>query len=463
MDLWDQIESFAEYGFNKSHAYAYTYISARLLYLKAHYPLEFYTAILMCEKDDAKFREYKLDAKYHGITINPVHINKSRENFHIEGDQIYFGFSNIKSIGEAVAQRIVENQPYKDFPDFLERFGTDATPIKALIALGVFEESCDRVTLRKFAEYYKEGARKRRDRQKRFEAGLDKKAEELRELLLTEISETDPDFEAMANFNDEAERMWEERFGHVVRPVEYKSRGEIKTKEVSLSKLLQDIAKKRATSLKNFTDKESDDDESPITLDQFHPSFCKVQLDDEEMRMLTDELEVNGEVTYPKAESKYYGFQWTHVLETCIGYEGHTIDDLLEEGNTCGPIEVEIKAVKARVSKPKSPDKPGTQFWSVEVEDANARRMFVNIWKEDYTRWQEELKVGNFVCMRVRPPSGGFNTMTFESYSRKEQGKKPPTKEEDCRLIMLELPEKREKPKEVSLDDFQFDAIVLDS
>jgi hypothetical protein len=97
-------------------------------------------------------------------------------------------------------------------------------------------------------------------------------------------------------------------------------------------------------------------------------------------------------------------------------------------------------------------------FWSIEIEDANARKMMVNIWKDDYTRWQEELKVGNFVSMRVRPPSGGFNTMTFESIPR---GTKAPSKEEDCRLVVLKLPEKP-KPVEINIDDFQFDPSAVD-
>lgn len=463
IDLWNQIESFAEYGFNKSHAYAYTYISARLLYLKAHYPLEFYTAILMCEKDDKKFREYKLDAKYHEVPVKPVHINKSRSNFHIEGNEIFFGFKNIKSIGEAVADRIVENQPYRDFPDFLERFGTDATPIKALTSLGVFEETYDRLTLRKFSEYYKEASRKRRDRQKRFEASMDKKLEELRELLLTvfpaDKAEVDPDFEKMVDFSEEAEKLWDGYFETCTVPVEYRSKGETKTKHVPFTKLLKDLAGKRASSIKNFYEKEKEDDESPITLDQFNPSLVKI--DEEEEELLTDKLELDGQITYPKAESKYYGFQWTHLLETCVGFEGHTIDKLLEQadlGLAVGPIEVQINSVKKRVSKPRSPDKPGVEFWSIEVEDANARTMFVNIWKDDYTRWQEELKKGNFVRMRVRPPSGGFNTLTFDSFPRNNK-KNIPLKEDDHRLIVLQLPEKPKPEKvKVDLDAFTFDA-----
>jgi DNA polymerase-3 subunit alpha len=210
LDLWDQIESFAEYGFNKSHSYAYTYISARLLWLKAHYPLEFYTATLMCESDDNKFREYKLDAAYHDVEIMPVDINKSKVNFHIEDDKVYFGFQNIKKIGTAVAERIVENQPYDSFRDFLDRFGTDATVLKALCAIGVFdalEPDYTHMHLRKFHEFYKDYLKKIISRDKRFQSSLDNKDMELRELLLTEVPEKHQDFETMYSFSEEAQKL----------------------------------------------------------------------------------------------------------------------------------------------------------------------------------------------------------------------------------------------------------------
>lgn len=454
INLWDQIAAFAEYGFNASHAYAYAYISARLLWLKAHYPLEFYTAIMMCEDDAEKFKDYKLDAKYHDIKINPVHINRSRENFAIHGSEIYFGFSNIKTIGEGVAQRIVENQTYKDFPDFLDKFGTDATPIKALTALGVFEENYDRVTLRKFSEFYKKQVGARKDRKKRFEASMDKKLEDLRTMLLEEVKEDDPDFEKMADFTEEAEVLWQTRFAGIVRQVPYKYKGEERIREVTFIKQLKDLANKRKNSLENFHEKEKDDEESPITLDDFNPALIK--LDEEDEALLTDELEVDGVKSYPAAERMYYGFQWTHRLETCPEYDGHTIDSFLQmcenEGVTCHIIEVEIVAVNRRTSK------KGTEFWSVQVEDANGKSMYVNIWSDDYQRFKDELKVKNLVKMRVRPPSGGFNTLTFESVP-KNMRKKLPAKEDDVRLIVMTPPAPKAKPKtdDSVLEEFTFD------
>jgi len=455
LDLWDQIESFAEYGFNKSHAYAYTYISARLLWLKAHYPLEFYNAILMCESDDDKFREYKLDAKYHGIEIKPVDINKSKSNFAIADEKIYFGFKNIKSIGEGVADRIVEQQPYVSFPDFMERFGTDASTMKALCAIGVFDQlepDHDHEYLRKFHEFYKDHIRKRRERQKRFEASMDKKLSELRELLLTEIAESDPEFGLLCDFTEEAEELWERKFSGIEREVEYKSKGQIKTKQVPFTKLLQDLARKRNSSLKNFHEKEKEDEESPITLDQFNPNSIK--LDDEELAVLKDKMVLNGETTYPVAESLYYGFQWTHLLETSPDYKGETIDRFLDETENnpnykgqAGPIEVIVRAVRKRTSK------KGTEFYSVDVEDANARQMIVNVWMDDYLRWREELQKGKMLRMRVKPPSGGFNTLTFDSVPKRERHKLP-SKEDDDRIMVLTQPEKPVEEVPVDLDGF---------
>jgi len=454
-DLWDQIESFAEYGFNRSHACAYTYISSRLLYLKAHYPLEFYAATLMCEKDHEKFREYKLDAKKHSIEVCPVNINKSKMNFNIADGKVYFGFKNIKGIGEAVADRIVENQPYKDFPDFLTKFGTDGAPLKALIALGVFDElepHYDREHLRKFHEFFKDKITKRRQRQQRFEGSMVKKDEELRELLLTEITESDPDFDKMARFTEEAEKLWEERFEHIVRDVPYKYKGEDRVRQVSVAKMLSDLSNKRATSVRRFEENEKDDDENPITMDGFNAA--SVKLDEEEVAVLNDYMMVFDQRTYPMAESQYYGFQWNHELESSPDFTGRTIDYFLEEcdkdGDAPAPIEVKILSVRKRTSK------NGVVFYSVEFEDANSRQAKMNIWSDDYTRWQDELKKGALLKVRMRPPSGGYNTFTFDSVPKHKRNTLPP-KDEDYRIRVMKTIPKPEKPDESILTDLTFE------
>ena len=462
LDLWDQIESFAEYGFNKSHACAYTYISSRLLWLKAHYPIEFYTAILMCEKDEQKFKDYKLDAKYHGIEICPVDINKSKENFGIADDKVFFGFKNIKTVGEAVAERIVENQPYENFPDFLIKFGTDAGPIKAMCAIGVFDDlepDYDREHLRKFHEFYKDHAKKRRDRQKRFELSRDKKLVELKDLLLEHISEDDSDFEVMSDFTEEAAELWDKIFAEVEQTVSYKSKGEVKTKEVSVASLLQKMAQRRDSSIKSFNDKEKEDDNNPITMDQFNVD--RIQLDKEELGVLRNSMTLDGETNYPKAEGLYYGFQWIHQLETSPDYTGRTIDAFLAEcevaGDGVGMIEALIKSVRKRTSKKNVKTGKSVEFYTIEIEDANARCMNMNVWMDDYTRFREELKKGNMLKIQARPPSGGFNTLTFKSVPKKERKFLPP-KEDDVRILKMKEQEKVETPK-VDLDDLKFDVL----
>jgi DNA polymerase III alpha subunit len=426
-ELWAQVEAFSEYGFNASHAVAYTYISARLLWLKAHYPIEFYTAILMCKDDENKFREYKLDAKYHGVEVLPVDINKSDVNFSIVDDKIYFGFSNIKGINQE-AERIVENQAYSDFQDFLNRFGTDAGVIKPLVALGVFDDlepKHDRERLRKYYEYYKNQFKKHKDMQKRFEESLAARDADLKELLLTQITEDDPEFDQLNNFSEEARDLWEETFSHVMVEVETTRKGVTKSKSVSFLSLLQSLAKKRDSRIESNSDKIS----GIKSLCEF--DFDSIVLDDEELALLRDYMVIDGVVSYPAAESEYYGFQWTHVLETSPDYTGLTIDNFLSEAEenhmSYGPVEVMVLSSERRTSK------NNVVFYTVKIEDANGRRMNMNVWKDDFARWEEELSKGQLVRIQARPPSGGFMTLTLNSYPK---GKTPP-KEEDGRVILL--------------------------
>jgi len=69
----------------------------------------------------------------------------------------------------------------------------------------------------------------------------------------------------------------------------------------------------------------------------------------------------------------------------------------------------------------------------VDLEDANARRMVMNVWMDDYLRWRDELKKDNMLSILVRPPSGGFNTLTFKSVPKRERKNLPP-KEDDLRI-----------------------------
>jgi len=442
---------------SNSHACAYTYISARLLWLKSHYPLEFYAAILMCEDDQEKFKQVRIDAKAHSIEICPVQINRSKENFNIEDGKIYFGFSNIKGIGVDVAKKIVEHQPYKSLADFLNRFGTDASVLKPLISLGVFEEPYDRLTLRKFSEFYRDKTTKRRQRAQRFDVSLEDKKEELKTLLMTFLAENDenykdplehlenPDLKDLCEFTPEADVLWKKNFETNLVSVPFKYRGEERVKQVSGYKILTDLAKKYETTVTNFQSKEVDDDDNPTVIDKFDSS--KIALDEDEEFILKNERWMGEEKTFPAAENLYYGFEWVHELETCSTYQGMTLDKFLEETKNENPVEIRVEEVRKRTSK------SGTIFYSVDIEDANSKRMVVNVWKDDMDRWKDEIKAGNLLRMRVRPPSGGFNTLTFLSCPRHEKARTWPNKENDPRVILLTPPEPK-KPLETIYDDF---------
>jgi DNA polymerase III alpha subunit len=106
--------------------------------------------------------------------------------------------------------------------------------------------------------------------------------------------------------------------------------------------------------------------------------------------------------------------------------------------------------------------KSGVQFYSIEIEDANGKRMFMNVWQDDFTRFREEFVEGHLAKIRVRPPGGGFNTLTFESVP-KHKRKYLPAKEDDYRLLLMKLPERVEPPKpEAFLDDLIFDESAVE-
>jgi len=144
--VFNTIEKFAEYGFNKSHSTAYATISYQTAYLKAHYPKEFFTALLTSVSGNEDREEvYIKEAESMGIKILPPDINKSDIYFKIEGDAIRFGFSAIKNVGENAAKIIVEEREkgeYRSFYDFLTRCKSgkiNKKVIESLIKAGAFD------------------------------------------------------------------------------------------------------------------------------------------------------------------------------------------------------------------------------------------------------------------------------------------------------------------------------------
>ncbi len=107
--IFNLIEYFAGYGFNKSHSTAYALISFRTAYLKANYPVEFMTALLTSEKDNLdKIAVYINEATRMKIKILPPDINESYANFTVVGDSIRFGLAAVKNVGEGAIESITK-------------------------------------------------------------------------------------------------------------------------------------------------------------------------------------------------------------------------------------------------------------------------------------------------------------------------------------------------------------------
>jgi len=126
--VWDFIEPFARYGFNRAHAACYAMISYQTAYLKAHFPSAFMAAWLTAEKQDIEKVSFATsECKRMKIDVLPPSVNESFVDFGVvkETGNIRFGLSAIKNVGEAVSEAIIEertnNGPFLDFTDFLKR------------------------------------------------------------------------------------------------------------------------------------------------------------------------------------------------------------------------------------------------------------------------------------------------------------------------------------------------------
>ena len=158
--IFDNITYFSEYAFNKSHSAAYALVAYQTAYLKAHYPVEFLTALLTSVKDDKdKVALYVNEARRMGIKILPPDINRSSIGFEPEGDNaIRFGLAIIRNVGESQAEKIIEerrNRPFKDFFDFCLRVDNSVLNkkvLESLIKSGAFKSLG--YTVRQLLEQY---------------------------------------------------------------------------------------------------------------------------------------------------------------------------------------------------------------------------------------------------------------------------------------------------------------------
>lgn len=473
--LWNQIEAFAEYGFNLSHAVAYTYISSRLLYLKAHYPHEFYAAILKFETLSDKIKEYKMEAKLHGVDMHRLDANKSKVAFELVGDTIYYGFSNVKGIGEAPAEKIVAAQPYQSFEDFLHRYGTDASTLKPLIGLRVFRDA-DPVTLWKFTEYYKGCAKKMEDKRKRYVAAMERYEAEFQELVpgtkikLTDLVGEQP-FDAPAwqvyDVKEEIEVDIEVECGPdeggeervVVEPVELDD-GFLEIEKIKYYKMGKGKRPwNRLKELKKLWDRRKK------TIERYESSAKQVlpQLASFDANAYEIDDEVVKELRNPTlCEEKYYGFPWVHDIERSPDYKGNLTFDNLKSANAAGHDTV-ICAVEIRIEKVSKKKGKKVTYYQIEAQDVTGEKGKINVWQNDYERWQQELVAGNLVRIRLQPPSGGYATYLLEGNEtgRRWGELRYKQKEDDPRVLKMR-PGDLEEEKYLTTEEVMssFDACV---
>jgi len=138
--IFELVNHFAEYGFNKSHSAAYAMISYQTAYLKANYPVQFMAAILSIRMGNQdKVAQYVHDTRRMGITVLPPDINESFSDFAVVENLIRFGLSAIKNVGTNVIESIEKerknNGKFTDFIDFCERVETTVLNRKTLESL----------------------------------------------------------------------------------------------------------------------------------------------------------------------------------------------------------------------------------------------------------------------------------------------------------------------------------------
>jgi DNA polymerase-3 subunit alpha len=146
--LFDIIEPFADYAFNKSHTYAYGLVSWQTAWLKAHYPVEYFAALLTSVRDDKDATaKYLSECRTLGIEVQVPDINLSVAGFGAKGRTIPFGMAAVRNVGQNLVQMIVEereaNGPFVDFYDFVQRVNPvvlNKRSVDSLIKAGAFDK-----------------------------------------------------------------------------------------------------------------------------------------------------------------------------------------------------------------------------------------------------------------------------------------------------------------------------------
>jgi DNA polymerase-3 subunit alpha len=145
--IFELLERFADYGFNKSHAAAYALVAYQTAYMKANYPVEFMAASMTLDMSNSdKLSEFRTEAQRLGVKVEPPSINRSGVEFEVEGDIIHYALAALKGVGRQAVEMIVEargERPFAHLSDFATRINprvVNKRVLESFAAAGVFDE-----------------------------------------------------------------------------------------------------------------------------------------------------------------------------------------------------------------------------------------------------------------------------------------------------------------------------------
>lgn len=153
-DVWTLLAKQAEYSFNRGHAVAYSLLSYLTAWLKVYYPVQFMTALLTAKSDRTeKLSSIINDCNRMGIQVLPPKINEAKQSFtgNPSKREILFGFGAVKGIGESVISKIIENQPYQSFDDYISKV-QDKTATISLIKANAFPTNSRMKLMQRYAK-----------------------------------------------------------------------------------------------------------------------------------------------------------------------------------------------------------------------------------------------------------------------------------------------------------------------